>query len=153
MRAVVQRVKEARVSIEGHPAQRGIGQIERGFLCLLGVGREDQEEDADYLAAKIPQLRVFEDDEGKFNLSLLDIGGEILVVSQFTLFGDCRKGRRPSFTGAAEPERAQKLYNHFVAKLKESRITVATGKFQALMAVELINDGPVTLLLDSKKLF
>jgi D-tyrosyl-tRNA(Tyr) deacylase len=130
-----------------------VGQIERGFLVLLGVGREDREADADYLAAKIPQLRVFEDEGGRFNLSLLDIGGAILVVSQFTLFGDCRKGRRPSFTDAAEPQRANELYHHFVAKLKESQITVATGEFQAHMAVELVNDGPVTLLLDSKKLF
>jgi D-tyrosyl-tRNA(Tyr) deacylase len=149
MRAVVQRVREARVSIEGQI----VGQIERGFLVLLGVGKEDREADADYLAVKIPQLRVFEDDKGRFNLSLLDIEGAILVVSQFTLFGDCRKGRRPSFTDAADPQGAQKLYHHFIAKLKENQITVATGEFQARMAVELINDGPVTLLLDSKKLF
>ena len=149
MRAVVQRVSKARVSIEG----TRVGEIERGFLVLLGVGREDREADADYLAAKILQLRVFEDAEGRFNLSLLDIGGKILVVSQFTLFGDCRKGRRPSFTEAAEPQRAQKLYHRFVAKLEENQITVATGEFQAHMAVELVNDGPVTLLLDSKKLF
>jgi D-tyrosyl-tRNA(Tyr) deacylase len=149
MRAVVQRVREARVSIEGQI----VGQIERGFLVLLGVGKEDREADADYLAVKIPQLRVFEDDKGRFNLSLLDIEGAILVVSQFTLFGDCRKGRRPSFTDAADPQGAQKLYYHFIAKLKENQITVATGEFQARMAVELINDGPVTLLLDSKKLF
>jgi D-tyrosyl-tRNA(Tyr) deacylase len=117
------------------------------------VGQEDREADADYLAAKIPQLRVFEDEEGRFNLSLLDIKGAILVVSQFTLFGDCRKGRRPSFTEAAEPQQAQKLYHHFIAKLKENEITVATGEFQARMAVSLVNDGPVTLLLDSKKVF
>lgn len=149
MRAVVQRVSEARVSIEGQI----VGEIERGFLVLLGVGKEDQEEDADYLAAKIPQLRVFEDDEGKFNLSLIDIKGAILVVSQFTLFGDCRKGRRPSFTDAAEPQRAEELYQRFVAKLQENDISVATGEFQARMAVELVNEGPVTILLDSKKLF
>jgi len=149
MRAVVQRVNEARVSIEGTV----VGEITRGFLVLLGVGKEDQEEDADYLAAKIPQLRVFEDEEGRFNLSLLDIGGGILVVSQFTLFGDCRKGRRPSFTDAAEPQQARELYHHFITKLKENQISVATGEFQAHMAVELINDGPVTLLLDSKKAF
>ena len=149
MRAVVQRIMEAQVSIEGQI----VGKIERGFLVFLGVGKEDQEDDADYLAAKIPQLRVFEDDEGKFNLSLLDIGGEILVVSQFTLFGDCRKGRRPSFTEAADPQRAQKLYHHFIATLQENEITVATGEFQARMEVALVNDGPVTLLLDSKKLF
>ena len=130
-----------------------MGEIERGFLVLLGVGKEDQEEDTDYLAAKIPQLRVFGDDEGEFNFSLLDIGGEILVVSQFTLYGDCRKGRRPSFTDAAEPQRAEELYQRFVAQLQENDISVATGEFQARMAVELVNDGPVTLLLDSKKLF
>ena len=117
------------------------------------MGKEDQDADADYLAAKIPHLRVFEDDEGRFNLSLLDIGGAILVVSQFTLYGDCRKGRRPSFTDAADPPGAQRLYQRFIAKLKENEITVATGEFQARMAVELVNDGPVTLLLDSKKLF
>jgi D-tyrosyl-tRNA(Tyr) deacylase len=149
MRAVVQRVREARVSIKGHI----VGEIERGLLVLLGVGKDDREADADYLAAKIPQLRVFEDDEGRFNLSLLDIKGAILVVSQFTLFGDCRKGRRPSFTEAADPQQAQKLYHRFIAKLKENQITVATGEFQARMAVALVNDGPVTLLLDSKKLF
>jgi D-tyrosyl-tRNA(Tyr) deacylase len=149
MRAVVQRVREAQVAIEGQI----VGEIEQGLLVLLGVGKEDREADADYLAAKIPQLRVFEDAEGRFNLSLLDIRGAILVVSQFTLFGDCRKGRRPSFTDAAEPERANELYHHFIAKLKEGQITVATGEFQAHMAVELVNDGPVTLLLDSKKLF
>jgi len=149
MRAVVQRVNEARVSIEGSV----VGEITRGFLVLLGVGKEDQEEDADYLAAKIPQLRVFEDKEGRFNLSLLDIGGGILVVSQFTLFGDCRKGRRPSFTDAAEPQQARELYHHFITKLKENQISVATGEFQAHMAVELVNDGPVTLLLDSTKAF
>lgn len=130
-----------------------MGEIERGLLVFLGVGKDDQEADADYLADKIPQLRVFEDDEGRFNLSLLDIRGAILVVSQFTLFGDCRKGRRPSFTEAADPQQAQKLYHRFIAKLKENQITVATGEFQARMAVALVNDGPVTLLLDSKKLF
>lgn len=153
MRAVVQRVKEARVSIaENHPP-RGVGEIEKGLLVLLGVGKEDQEGDADYLAAKIPLLRIFEDAAGRFNRSLMDIGGAVLVVSQFTLFGDCRKGRRPSFTDAADPRRAHELYNRFVAKLRENQITVATGEFQAHMAVALVNDGPVTLLLDSKKLF
>ncbi len=146
MRAVVQRVKQARVRIEG----RVIGEIEQGLLCFVGVGKGDGVADADYLAAKIPQLRIFEDSESKFNRSLLDIKGAILVVSQFTLFGDCRRGRRPSFSDAAEPEQARQLYHRFIAKLKENGIPVATGEFQAHMAVELVNDGPVTLLLDSK---
>ena len=146
MRAVLQRVKQARVSAEG----KVIGEIKQGLLCFVGVGKGDQEADADYLAAKIPQLRIFEDAEGRFNRSLLDIKGAILVVSQFTLFGDCRKGRRPSFSDAAEPEQARELYQRFIAKLKENGIPVATGEFQAHMEVELINDGPVTLLLDTK---
>jgi D-tyrosyl-tRNA(Tyr) deacylase len=147
MRAVVQRVKQARVSVEG----KVIGEIKQGLLCFVGVGKGDQEADADYLAAKIPQLRIFEDAEGKFNRSLLDIKGAILVVSQFTLFGDCRKGRRPSFSDAAEPDQARELYHRFIAKLKENAILVATGEFQAHMEVELVNDGPVTLLLDTRK--
>jgi D-aminoacyl-tRNA deacylase len=145
MRVVVQRVKQARVSVE----EKVIGEIKHGLVCFVGVGKEDQETDADYLATKIPQLRIFEDAEGRFNRSLLDIKGGILVVSQFTLFGDCRKGRRPSFSDAAEPVQARELYHRFIAKLKENAIRVATGEFQAHMAVELINDGPVTLLLDS----
>jgi D-aminoacyl-tRNA deacylase len=146
MRAVIQRVKQARVSVEGQV----IGEIKQGLLCFLGVGKEDQEADADYLAAKIPQLRIFEDAGGRFNRSLLDIKGEILVVSQFTLFGDCRRGRRPSFSDAAEPDQAHELYQRFIAKLKENAVPVATGEFQAHMEVELVNDGPVTLLLDTK---
>jgi len=145
MRAVIQRVKQARVTVE----ERTLGEIKDGLLCFLGVGKDDEEADADYLAAKIPQLRIFADNEGKFNRSLLDIGGSILVVSQFTLFADCRKGRRPSFTEAAEPEQAKALYQHFIVKLKENAITVAEGEFQASMAVELVNDGPVTLILES----
>jgi D-tyrosyl-tRNA(Tyr) deacylase len=145
MRAVVQRVKQARVSAEG----KVIGEIEQGLLVFVGVGKEDEEADADYLAAKIPQLRVFEDAEGKFNRSLLDTKGAILVVSQFTLFADCRKGRRPSFSDAAEPGKARKLYHRLIAKLKENAICVSQGEFQAHMQVELINDGPVTLLLDT----
>ena len=146
MRAVIQRVKQARVRVE----ERTLGEIKEGLLCFLGVGKNDQETDADYLAVKIPQLRIFADNDGKFNRSLLDIGGSILVVSQFTLFADCRKGRRPSFSEAAEPEQAKALYHRFITKLKENAITVAEGEFQAHMAVELINDGPVTLLLDTK---
>jgi D-tyrosyl-tRNA(Tyr) deacylase len=149
MRAVVQRVKQAKVSVE----QRVIGGIKQGLVCFVGVGKGDREADADYLAAKIPQLRIFEDAESKFNRSLLDVKGEILVVSQFTLFGDCRRGRRPSFSDAVEPEQARELYQRFIAKLKENAVPVAQGEFQAHMAVELINDGPVTLLLDSKKSF
>jgi len=146
MRAVIQRVKQARVRVE----ERTLGEIKEGLLCFLGVGKNDQETDADYLAVKIPQLRIFADNDGKFNRSLLDIGGSILVVSQFTLFADCRKGRRPSFSEAAEPEQAKALYHRFITKLKENAITVAEGEFQAHMTVELINDGPVTLLLDTK---
>ena len=146
MRAVVQRVKQAKVCVE----EKVIGEIGGGLLCFVGVGKGDHGEDADYLAVKIPQLRIFEDEGGKFNRSLLDIGGGILVVPQFTLFGDCRKGRRPSFTDAAEPRQAEKLYHYFVTKLKENSIFVATGEFQTRMAVELVNDGPVTLLIDSK---
>jgi D-tyrosyl-tRNA(Tyr) deacylase len=149
MRVVVQRVKQAKVRVE----EKAIGEIGDGLLCFVGVGKGDEEADADYLAAKVPHLRIFEDDEGRFNRSLLDIGGGILVVSQFTLYGDCRKGRRPSFTDAAEPQKARELYHHFVTKLQEQDISVATGEFQARMAVELVNDGPVTLMLDSKKLF
>jgi D-tyrosyl-tRNA(Tyr) deacylase len=149
MRAVIQRVKEARISVE----EKVIGEIKQGLLCFVGVGKEDQEADADYLAVKIPQLRVFEDAEGRFNCSLLDIKGAILVVSQFTLFADCRKGRRPSFSDAAEPGQARELYHRFIAKLQENAIPVAQGEFQAHMLVELVNDGPVTLLFDSKKFF
>jgi D-tyrosyl-tRNA(Tyr) deacylase len=149
MRCVVQRVKEARVHVEG----RVIGEIKHGLLCFLGVGKADQDADADYLAIKIPQLRIFADNEGRFNRSLLDIKGSIMVVSQFTLFGDCRKGRRPSFTDAAEPEQARQLYQRFITNLKEQGIPVAQGEFQAHMEVELVNDGPVTLLIDSEKLF
>ena len=149
MRAVVQRVTEAKVSVNG----KVTGKIGRGLLVFLGVAGRDSEEDANYLAIKIPQLRVFEDAEGRFDLSLVNVKGQILVVSQFTLFGDCRKGRRPSFTEAAEPQRARELYQRFVNNVKEQGISVATGEFQARMKVQLVNDGPVTLLLDSKKLF
>jgi len=147
MRVVIQRVSSARVRVEG----KILGEIGKGFLVLLGVGKEDTEKDADWLAEKIVGLRVFEDEQGKFNLSLQEVGGEILIVSQFTLYGDCRKGRRPSFDHSAPPERAEKLYNYFVEKVKEKGIKVATGKFQALMEVELVNQGPVTLIIDTQK--
>ncbi len=147
MRVVIQRVSSARVRVEG----KILGEIGKGFLVLLGVGKEDTEKDADWLAEKIVGLRVFEDEQGKFNLPLQEVGGEILIVSQFTLYGDCRKGRRPSFDHSAPPELAEKLYNYFVEKVKEKGIKVATGKFQALMEVELVNQGPVTLIIDTQK--
>lgn len=149
MRAVVQRVSEARVKVEGEI----VGEIARGFLILLGAATDDGEEDAVQLAGKIVGLRVFDDGEGKMNLSLAEVGGAALVVSQFTLLGDCRKGRRPSFVAAAAPAIAEQLYERFVAELRALGATVATGRFRTHMAVELVNDGPVTLLLDSKKSF
>ena len=149
MRAVVQRVSRAKVTVAGEIA----GEIGPGFLVLLGVAEGDTTEDARYLAQKIAGLRVFEDAEGKMNLSLADVGGEMLVVSQFTLLGDCRKGRRPSFVAAARPEQADDLYHQFVAAVKEQGLGVGTGRFQQHMDVELVNDGPVTLLLDSGKAF
>lgn len=149
MRAVVQRVSRAKVSVAGEV----IAEIGKGFLVLLGVGKEDSEQDADWLAEKIVGLRVFEDGEGKMNLDLSQIGGAILIVSQFTLYADCRKGRRPGFELAAPPETAEKLYNYFVEKVRARGIPVQTGRFQAMMEVELVNDGPVTLLLESKKIF
>ena len=149
MRAVVQRVLEAAVRIEGEE----VGRIGAGLLVLLGVGQGDSLEDVDFLAEKVVHLRVFPDAEDKMNRSLLDIGGGVLVVSQFTLWGDCRKGRRPSFAGAAPPDQARSLYESFVEKLRDYPITVETGRFQEMMAVHLINDGPVTLLLDSRKAF
>jgi len=149
MRAVVQRVKEARVEVEG----RVVGEIGPGFLVLLGVGQEDTASDGEYLAHKIANLRVFPDEKGLMNLSLLDTGGAVLVVSQFTLWGDCRKGRRPSFAHAARPEKAEALYEAFMEDLKSLGPGVASGRFQEMMDVHLINDGPVTLLLDSTKAF
>ncbi|MDO4481295.1 MAG: D-aminoacyl-tRNA deacylase [Bacillota bacterium] len=149
MRAVVQRVTEGSVTVEG----KVTGEIKNGFVVLLGVGNEDTEADADYIADKVSNLRVFEDENGKMNLSLKDVGGEILAVSQFTLYGDCRKGRRPGFTEAAAPEKAKALYDYFTDRLRKSDITVGEGIFQADMLVKIYNDGPVTLLLDSKKLF
>ncbi len=149
MRAVVQRVKKAEVKVN----KRVVGSIDKGVLIFLGVAKEDSEKDCEYLANKIAHLRIFPDEHKPMNKSLIDVGGSALVVSQFTLLGDCRKGRRPSFTEAAEPEKAKKLYNRFVQIFKDMNIHVETGIFQEMMEVYLINDGPVTLLLDSKKLF
>ena len=149
MRAVVQRVSSASVSVDGEV----VGSIERGFVVLLGVGGEDDTSDITYLADKVAHLRIFPDDDDRMNLSLLDIGGTALVVSQFTLYGDCRRGRRPSFTEAAPPDRADALYEEFVAALSERGVPVETGVFRAMMDVQLVNDGPVTILLDSKRLF
>jgi len=144
MRAVVQRVAEARVTVDG----TAIAEIGHGLCVLLGVAMGDTEADASYLSDKIVDLRLFDDDTGKLNRSLRDVGGSLLVVSQFTLYADCRKGRRPSFSAAAPPERAEALYEHFVARAR-SVVPVATGRFQARMRVELVNDGPVTVLLES----
>jgi D-tyrosyl-tRNA(Tyr) deacylase len=145
MRAVIQRVKACDVQVD----HEIVGRIGSGLLVLLGISRSDEEKDADYLADKVVHLRIFEDDEGKMNSSLLEAGGEVLVVSQFTLLGDCRKGRRPSFVEAAPPERAEQLYEYFVDQLRSKGMTVSTGQFQAKMAVSLVNDGPVTLILES----
>jgi D-aminoacyl-tRNA deacylase len=149
MRSVVQRVDRVRVYI----GEKRISEIEKGLLVLLGIERGDLESDADYLSDKIMNLRIFEDEEGKMNLSLLDIHGEMMVVSQFTLLGDCRKGRRPSFTGAESPDHARLLCDYFIQKTKNRIDRVAQGEFQATMSIELINNGPVTMLLDSKRLF
>jgi D-aminoacyl-tRNA deacylase len=149
VRAVVQRVQEAKVCIKGQSA----GMIGKGLLILLGVGQEDNLEDARALAEKVAHLRIFPDTFDKMNLSVLDVGGGILVISQFTLFGDCRKGRRPSYTSAAPPERAQALYEAFVHEIRQYTASVETGQFQAIMQVHLVNDGPVTLILDSRKAF
>src|SRR3972149_539337 len=146
MRAVVQRVKSAEVYVD----DRLSGRIEKGLLVFVGVGKGDGEEDVAYLTSKLPELRIFEDASGKFNLSLKEIKGEILIVSQFTLYGDVRKGRRPSFTEAEEPTSAKHLYLRVIEKLKEQGVPVQTGEFQARMEVRLVNDGPVTLWLDSK---
>ncbi|QDU09478.1 D-aminoacyl-tRNA deacylase [Gimesia aquarii] len=149
MRAVVQRVSRASVTVNNEIT----GQIEQGFLVLLGVEQDDTQDDVIYLAQKTVGLRVFEDEAGKMNLALSDVNAKMLVVSQFTLLGDCRKGRRPSFVNAARPEQADELYQSFVAEVKGHGIEVATGRFQEHMDVELVNDGPITLLLDSKKQF
>ena len=149
MRAVVQRVTEARVMVGGET----VGDIGLGFLVLLGVANGDTPADAAYLAEKTTGLRIFEDSAGKMNLALSDVGGAVLVVSQFTLLGDCRKGRRPGFTDAAPPELADALYAEYTAALRARGLRVATGVFRAEMQVFLVNDGPVTLLLDSRKAF
>ncbi len=149
MRAVIQRVSRAQVSV----GEELVGKIGRGMLVLLGVSKTDTEADADYLAAKVAGLRIFEDENGKMNLSLSEKGGEVLAVSQFTLHGDVRRGKRPSFDEAAPPQRANELYEHFVRRIREVGIHCETGRFQAMMQVELINDGPVTILLDSKRVF
>ncbi len=149
MRAVVQRVSRAKVTV----ASEITGEIGRGLLVLLGVAGSDSEQDAEYLVEKIINLRIFEDADDKMNLSLLDIKGELLVVSQFTLYGDTRRGRRPSFIDAAPPEEANQLYEYFVAKAGQQIPKVETGRFQAMMDVELVNDGPVTIMLDSEKSF
>jgi len=148
MRAVVQRVKKGSVEIE----EKEIGKIEKGLVILLGVGQNDTEKDAEYLAEKIVNLRIFEDKEGKMNLSVKDINGQILIISQFTLYGDCKKGRRPSFISAALPDKAVKLYDYFVKSIKNYGLKIETGEFQAMMLVKIYNDGPVTILLDSEKL-
>jgi D-tyrosyl-tRNA(Tyr) deacylase len=146
MRAVIQRVKESSVSVNNE----AIGNIGRGLTVLLGVAKEDTSKDAEYLADKIVNLRIFEDENGKLNRSLLETCGEMLVVSQFTLLGDCRKGRRPSFINAAPPDKGNDLYEYFVKQVKEKGISVQTGQFRAMMEVFLINDGPVTLIVESK---
>jgi len=149
MRAVVQRVKNAKVEVDG----KTTGEIGQGLLIFLGVGEGDSEKDCEYLANKIAHLRIFSDDKDLMNLSLIEIRGAALVVSQFTLWGDCRKGRRPSFTRAARPARARELYEHFIGLLRGNGLQVATGEFQEMMDVHLVNDGPVTLFIDSSKTF
>jgi D-aminoacyl-tRNA deacylase len=149
MRAVVQRVKTATVLVD----EEVVGETGKGLLVFLGVGEGDQSGDAEYLASKVANLRIFSDSNDKMNLSLLEISGEALVVSQFTLWGDCRKGRRPSFVRAADPTLANRLYREFIDLLRGKGITVAEGRFQEMMDVHLVNDGPVTMLLDSEKNF
>ena len=146
MRAVIQRVKEAQVKVAGQT----VGQIAQGLLIFLGVARNDSKTSADYLIKKITELRIFEDTQGKMNLSAQQVGGQFLVVPQFTLYGNCDKGRRPSFDQAALPAKGEELYNYFVTQLKAAKAKVETGQFKAMMDVSLINDGPVTLIVDSK---
>ena len=149
MRAVVQKVSSSKVTVD----EEVVGQINQGLMVLLGVTHDDTSKDVDYMVDKITNLRIFEDVEGKMNLSLKDVNGEVLVVSQFTLYGDARRGRRPSFSDAARPEVANPLYEEFVDKVKNQGINVGTGKFGAHMMVDLTNDGPVTILLESRKEF
>ncbi len=148
MRAVVQRVNKGSVTVENNV----IGSINKGLVVLLGITEEDTDNDVDYMIDKIINLRIFEDENEKMNFSLLDIKGEILIVSQFTLYGDCRKGRRPNFMNAARPEKAESLYNKFVDSIKSKNVNTQTGVFQANMQVQIENDGPVTLIVDSQKI-
>jgi D-tyrosyl-tRNA(Tyr) deacylase len=149
MRAVVQRVSRARVTVR----EEVTGKIDRGLLVLVGIGAADTEADADYLADKVSGLRIFEDEHGKMNLSLSEIAGSVLAVSQFTLYGDVRRGKRPSFDAAAPPEKARMLYEYFVERIRAAGLRCETGRFQEMMQVELVNDGPVTILLDSSRAF
>jgi D-tyrosyl-tRNA(Tyr) deacylase len=149
MRAVVQRVTRAKVTVE----DAVVGEIKQGLVVLLGVARDDSQADAEYLASKIVSLRIFDDDAGKMNRSVKDIDGGMLVISQFTLYGDVRRGLRPSWIEAAEPEAARRLYESFIAQVRKLLTNVASGSFRSLMQVELVNDGPVTILLDSRKQF
>jgi D-tyrosyl-tRNA(Tyr) deacylase len=149
VRAVVQRVSRAQVTVDGEV----VGKISRGLLVLVGVAATDTEADADYLADKIAGLRIFEDENGKMNLAVSEMGGEVLAVSQFTLYGDVRCGKRPSFDASAPPEQARKLYEYFVGRIRAAGLVCQTGRFQKMMHVELVNEGPVTILLDSSKVF
>jgi D-tyrosyl-tRNA(Tyr) deacylase len=149
MRAVIQRVKSASVKVDS----KYIGKIGQGLLIFVGVGKDDTDKDAEYVASKITDLRIFEDNNGKMNLSLKAVNGQMLIVSQFTLFGDCRKGKRPSFEDAADIEKAKSLYEFFIEKCKSSNLFICKGMFRENMLVDLVNDGPVTILLDSKKTF
>ena len=149
MRAVIQRVSRAKVTM----GEEGTGEIGSGLLVLLGIGQSDELGDADLLAEKTIGLRIFEDSDGKMNRALAEVGGNVLVVSQFTLYGDARKGRRPSFDAAAPPQKARTLYEYFVGRIRAAGLRCETGRFQERMAVELVNDGPVTILLDSEKTF
>jgi D-tyrosyl-tRNA(Tyr) deacylase len=146
LKALIQRVNQASVSVDGEV----VGKIGQGFVVLVGIASEDTEKDIDYLVDKIAQLRIFSDADGKFNISALEIGGEMLLISQFTLLADTRKGRRPSFVGAAPPQQAESLFNLFVERMRRTGLKVATGRFQAHMLVEIHNDGPVTVMLDSR---